>query len=86
MKAYTLTTPELNEKTGKTYWTDIGVLFADESATGINGASIKLSMFPNLTIKVYNREKKHRDTHDSGDVDTEPIDGRADDSYDEPSF
>lgn len=84
MKTYTLTTPE-EGKDGKSYWHDIGVLFADESATGINGCSIRLNMFPGLTVKVYHRERKqehHNDTHDGGDVDTEPIDGR----YEEPNF
>ena len=76
MKAYTLTTPETNEKTGKTYWHDIGTLFADDEATGINGCSIKLHMYPNLKVKVYHRDRKqehHRDTHEGGNMDTQPI-------------
>ena len=58
MKTYTLTTPEKNEKTGKSYWHDIGTLFADDDAIGINGSTIKLNLFPNLTIKVYHRDRK----------------------------
>jgi len=77
MKTYNLVTPDENEKTHKTYWRDVGVLFANDDATGINGASIKLNMFPGLTIKAYKRDRKqahNSDTHEVNNVDTEPVD------------
>ena len=77
MKAYTITTPELNEKTGKTYWHDIGTFFTDDDATGINGSTIKLNMFPNLKIKVYHRDRKqehHRDTHEQDSIPDSHVD------------
>ena len=61
MKAYKIVTPDHNEKTNKTYWREIGTLFAPESATGINGASIKLNMFPELMLKVYHRDEPKQD-------------------------
>ena len=70
-KMYNLVTPEYNEHKDKTYWHDVGVLFADEEATGINGATIKLNLFPGTVIKVYHRDRKqehHRDTHESNSV------------------
>ena len=57
MKLYKLTTPEHNEKTGKTFWHTIGTLFADDTASGIHGSTIKLGMFPDLMIKVYHRDE-----------------------------
>lgn len=76
MKKYNLVTPDTNEKTGKTYWLEVGSLFADDNATGINGASIKLNLFPGLKIKAYHRDRKqehHSDTHEGGNVDTDPV-------------
>lgn len=58
MKIYNLTTPEKNEKTGKSYWHTIGTLFAKDDVTNLSGASIKLHMHPELVIKVYPREEK----------------------------
>ena len=58
MKTYALTVPR-EDKNGKTHWNEIGTLFVyNDNAEGINGSSIALTMFPDLKIKVYHRDKK----------------------------
>ena len=83
MKAYKIVTPDLNKKTNKTAWREVGTLFADESATGVNGVGIKLNMFPELMLKVYHRDEPKQDRGSSRDESgqeryQEPVDDEVD--------
>ena len=71
MKRYNITVPR-KDKNDKTWWDRIGIMFKRDKG----GYSIRLSMFPELSIMAFPVEDKpehHSDTHEVNNVDTEPV-------------
>ena len=62
MERYDITTPRKYERNGeeKTAWDNIGVMFKRDKG----GYSIRLNMFPELTLLAFPHEDKPRSTHE----------------------
>jgi hypothetical protein len=73
MKVYRVTVPDKNEKTGKTHWREVGVIFADDDASGISGATLKLYHNPGVLHKVYPQEKRDKPSEKSKQTSPEGV-------------